>query len=226
MSKQIWIEKFETTELKNPVAIVGSPGLRSIGKLVVDQLIVQTNSRLMAELYSTHLPIIYQTKPSYFSHFSLPGIGGVRVNQGQIYLPKVQFYMCSSPPTIIVRGYHANFDGQYDIASKVVDFLIENGVNRIIVTAGYGSKNRKLCCAATNPEMIQEMKEKFNMDVDYSGPFYGFSGLVFGLASLKNVDALCLFSGTEPNLQDPEFPDPNSSQIILQVLTKIINLSS
>ena len=226
MGNEIWIEKFGTTELQNPVAIVGSPGLRSIGKLVVDQLINDTDSQLLAELYSTHLPIIYQTKPSYFSHFSLPGIGGVKVNQGQIDLPKVQFYACSSPPIILVRGYHANFDGQYDVAGKVVNFLKENRVTKIIVTAGYGSKNRKICCAATNPEILLKMKKNFKIDVEYSGPFYGFSGLVFGLANLKNVDALCLFSGTEPNLEYPESPDPESSQLILEVLNQILNLSS
>lgn len=226
MGNKIWIEKSEAAELQNPVAIVGSPGLRSIGKLVVDQLINETDSQLLAELYSTHLPIIYQTKPSYFSHFSLPGIGGVKVNQGQIDLPKVQFYACSSPQMIFVRGYHANFDGQYDIAGKVVDFLKENGVTQIIVTAGYGSKTRKICCAATNPDILLKMKENFKIDVDYSGPFYGFSGLVFGLANSKNVDAFCLFSGTEPNLEDPESPDPESAQLILEVLNQILNLSS
>jgi proteasome assembly chaperone (PAC2) family protein len=226
MENEIWIEKFETTELQNPVAIVGSPGLRSIGKLVVDQLINDTDSQLLAELYSTHLPIIYQTKPSYFSHFSLPGVGGVKVNQGQIDLPKVQFYACSYPPIILVRGYHANFDGQYDVASKVVNFLKENEVTQIIVTAGYGSKTHKICCAATNPEILLKMKETFKIDVEYFGPFYGFSGLVFGLANSKNIDALCLFSGTEPNLENPESPDPESSQLILEILNQILNLNS
>jgi proteasome assembly chaperone (PAC2) family protein len=224
MRADIWIEKLNKAVLKQPVAIVGSPGLRSIGELVVDQLAKKTKAELTAELYSTHLPLVYHTKPSYVSHYALPGVGGARVKQGQVYLPKVQFYTCSSPSMILAKGYHANFEGQYNVADEVVSFLSEFGVTRIIVAAGYGSKTRKVCCAATNPHIIQEMKEKFKIEVDYKGPFYGFSGLVFGLAKRKGIDALCLFAGTQPNPEEPEFPDPEASKMILDVLSQMLNL--
>ena len=225
MGADIWIEKLKKAELKHPVAIVGSPGLRSIGELVVNQLVKKANAELAAELYSTHLPIVYHTKPSYVSHYALPGVGGASVKQGQVYLPKVQFYTCFSPSMILAKGYHANFEGQYDVADEVASFLSDFGVTRIIVAAGYGSKTRKVCCAATNPHIIQEMKEKFKIEVDYKGPFYGFSGLVFGLAKRKGIDALCLFAGTEPNPEEPELPDPKSSEMILHVLDQMLGLS-
>jgi proteasome assembly chaperone (PAC2) family protein len=226
MGADIWIEQVEKAELKQPpIAVVGSPGLRSIGELVVEQLINKTHAELVAELYSTHLPLVYHTRPSYAAHYALPGVGGARVEKGQVYLPKVQFYACSSPSLILAKGYHANFEGQYDIADRVVGFLSEFGVTRIIVAAGYGSKTRKVCCAATNPDLVQEMKETFKIEPDYVGPFYGFSGLVFGLAKRKGVDALCLFAGTEPNPEEPEFPDPKSSEMILEVLNQMLGLS-
>jgi len=225
MDADIWIERLGKAELKQPIAVVGSPGLRSIGELVVEQLVTKTRAELVAELYSTHLPLIYQTNPSYASHYALPGIGGARVKQGQVDLPRVQFYACSSPSMILAKGYHANFEGQYEVADKVVDCLSEFGVTRIIVAAGYGSKTRKVCCAATNPNLIREMKEKFQIEVDYTGPFYGFSGLVFGLAKRKGIDALCLFAGTEPTPEEPEFPDPKSSDAILAVLNQMLSLS-
>ena len=222
MDAETWIEKHRETVLKQPIAVVGSPGLRSIGELVVSQLINQTQAELTAELYSTHLPLIYNTKPSYVSHYALPGIGGAKVKNGQVDLPKVQFYTCSSPSMIIARGYHANFAGQYDVADKVVAFLSEFGVTKIIVVAGYGSKTKKVCCAATASALIQELKEKFTIEVDYTGPFYGFSGLVFGMALRKGVDALCLFAGTEPNPENPESPDPKSAEMILDVLSQML----
>jgi proteasome assembly chaperone (PAC2) family protein len=123
MEPDIWIETLKESEIKKPIAIVGSSGLRSIGRLVVDKIIEEVKAELMAELFSSHLPLIYQTKPSYMSHYSLPGVGGVAVNEGQVNLPKVQFYMSSSPSVIIVKGYHANFAGQYDVAEKVIHFL-------------------------------------------------------------------------------------------------------
>jgi proteasome assembly chaperone (PAC2) family protein len=221
MEADIWIERLRKPELTKPIAIVGSPGLRSIGELVVDKLIDATKADLTAELYSTHLPLFHHTKPSYVSHYSLPGIGGARVKQGQLELPKVQFYTCPSPSLILVKGYHANFAGQYDVSKKVVDFLSEFNVTKVIVAAGYGSKTRKVCCAATNPDIIRELKETLNLEVDYEGPFYGFSGLVFGFAKLKGIDALCLFGGTEPAPEDPEFPDPEASEMVLDVLNRM-----
>lgn len=225
MGADIWIERLRKAELTQSIAVVGSPGLRSIGELVVEQLVNKTRAELAAELYSTHLPLVYQTKPSYASHYALPGIGGATVKQGQVDLPKVKIYMCPSPSMILTKGYHANFAGQYDVADKVVDFLSELGVTRIIVAAGYGSKTRKVCCAATHPDLVREMKEQFKIEVDYVGPFYGFSGLVFGLAKRKGIEALCLFAGTEPNPENPESPDPKSSEMILDVLNQMLGLN-
>jgi proteasome assembly chaperone (PAC2) family protein len=222
MSTDIWLQRFEKPNLKQPTAIVGSPGLRSIGKLVVTQLINKTQADLIAELYSTHLPLVYQTKPSYAAHYALPGIGGAKVEKGMVDLPKVEFWGCSTPSLIIVKGYHANFRGAYDVADEVLDFLSKSGVTRIIVAAGYGSKTRKVCCAATDLDLIREMKEKFEIEVEYKSLFYGFSGIVFGLAKRKGIDALCLFAGTEPNPEDPEFPDPESSGLILDVLDQML----
>jgi proteasome assembly chaperone (PAC2) family protein len=61
------------------------------------------------------------------------------VEAGAVDFPKVQFY-AAPPNLIIVRGYHANFEGQYVIAKKIVEFLSELKVKRMIVIAGYGSK--------------------------------------------------------------------------------------
>ena len=53
----------------------------------------------------------------------LPGSGGVIVESAQADFPKVQFYACLTPSIIITKGYHANFEGQYEVAIKVLDFL-------------------------------------------------------------------------------------------------------
>ena len=218
----MWIESRGDAKLFEPIAVVGSPGLRSIGKLVMERLIIKTKATLIADIYSTHMPSIYQTKPSYAANPMLPGTGGVIVESGQADFPKVQFYACSTPSLIITKGYHANFEGQYDVANKVVDFLAEKNVKRIMVVAGYGSKDQKICCAATHKELLAEMKEKYNIDTGYKGPFMGFSGLVFGLSKRKGMEALCLFAGTQPKEDDLEFPDNEASGRAMDILNKIL----
>ena len=221
----MWIERRGNVELVEPVAVVGSPGLRSIGKLVMGSLIAKTNAKLTADLYSTHMPSIYETKPSYAADPMLPGMGGVIVESGEADFPKVQFYACSTPSLIITKGYHANFEGQYEVAIKVLDFLAENHVKRIIVVAGYGSQDKKICCAATSKELVAEMKEKYSIDIGYKGPFMGFSGLVFGLSKLKSMEAICLFASTEPKEDDPEFPDKEASDRALDKLNMILGFN-
>ena len=222
MQKETWIERRGDVELIEPIAVVGSPGLRSIGKIVMDSLIAKTNATKIADLYSIHMPSIYETKPSYAADPMLPGMGGVIVESGEADFPKVQFYACSTPSLIITKGYHANFKGQYQVSIKVIDFLAENHVKKIIVVAGYGSKDKKICCAATSKELVSEMKEKYSIDIGYKGPFMGFSGLIFGLSKRKGIEALCLFAGTEPKQDDLEFPDKEASDRALDKLNKIL----
>lgn len=206
------------------MAIAGSPGLRSIGKLVIDSLITKMQPELIAELHSTHFPLIYQTKPSYASHPRLPGVSGVKIASGRVGLPKIPFYSHPSPPLILTQGCHANFDGQYEVAEQVLDFYDEVQVKRLIVVAGYGLTGKDVCCAATNRRIMDDLKEQYGVEAGYEGPFYGFSGLVFGLAKLRGLDALCLFGRTEPRPDDPESPDEEASENVLRTLDQILSL--
>ena len=220
---EIWIEHHQMLKLAEPLAIVGSPGLRSIGKLAVESLIDETRAQLIAELYSTHLPSIYQTAPTYAANPMFPGFGGALVKSGKADLPKIQFYACPVPELIFVVGYHPNFEGQYRVAEEVVSFLSEKHVKRMIVVAGYSSNEEKIVCAANNAKVISDMKEEFNIGIGYQGLFMGFSGLVFGLSKRKNLEAVCLFSATTPMKDDFEFPDKEASERVLENLKKIIN---
>jgi uncharacterized protein len=224
MESDTWIKHISDVNLQEPVAIVGSPGLRSIGKLAVDSLIAQTKAQLVAELYSIHFPSVYQTVPSYAAHPSLPGMGGTIVDAGAVDFPKVQFYACSSPCLVLVRGYHPNFEGQYEVAEKVVDYLDQLGVKKMIVVAGFGTKEKKVVCAANNKRAIDELKEKYGIGIGYKGPFMGFSGLVFGSAQLKGIEAICLFSASEPKEDDLEFPDKEASDRVVEILNKMFSL--
>ncbi len=224
MRDDITIKNVALMELKDPVAVVGSPGLRSIGKLAVDQLITQTKAQSLADLYSTHLPTIYQTQPSYAADPSLPGMGGAVLEAGNVDLPRVQLFASVDPPMILVRGYHANFEGQFTVAKKTVDLLAEAGVKRMIAVAGFGTTEKKLCVAANTQALLDEMKAKWDLGTGYKGPFMGFSGLVFGLAKLRGIEAVCLFAGTQPVEEDLEYPDNEASARAVKQLNKILDL--
>lgn len=219
-----WIKHFKEPITKEPIAIVGSPGLRSIGEIVVDYLIEELKPRLIAELYSPHFPILYQTKPSYIPHPDLPGQAGILLKEGRVELPRIKIYLLNNPELLITKGYHANFHGQYEVANQVLDFYQEIGVKRMIVIAGYGKEGKEVCCAATDLKLIEELKQ-YDIDVGYEGPFYGFSGLIFGLSILRNIKSVCLFGKTQPNPEDSEYPDPKAAKAVLEKLSIMLNLS-
>lgn len=224
MNSEIWINRHPSSKLVNPVAVVGSPGLRSIGKLVVDRLIEQTKAQATAEMYSSHLPSVHQTTPSYAAHPSLPGYGGAFIDGGSVDLPKVELFACENPPLVFCRGYHPNFGGQYVVAQAVLDLFGEIGVKRMVVVAGFGTKEKKICCAAHDQKALDEFKQKYGLCIGYKGPFMGFSGLVFGFAKKKGVEAVCLFVGTEPVEEDLEFPDQEGAGRAVELLGRILNL--
>jgi proteasome assembly chaperone (PAC2) family protein len=97
-------------------------------------------------------------------------------------------------------------------------------VRRVIVVAGYGLQGADVCGAATSPALMEELKARYGVDVGYEGPFYGFSGLVFGLAQRKGLDAVCLFGRTEPTPDFPESPDEAAAHTLLQKLAQLLNL--
>jgi proteasome assembly chaperone (PAC2) family protein len=224
MSLNIWIKYLRTPTLNEPIALVGSPGLRSIGKLAIDYLVNKLQAKLFAELYSTHFPLIFHTQPSYASHPRLLGDAGVMVSDSEITFPRVLFYSSTFPDLILVNGYHANFNGQYEVAEKVLDFLEESSVKKMIVLAGHGREGNEICCAATDLKLIQEMKEEYGITVEYEGSFYGFSGLVFGLAKLRQIGSICLFGQTEPYLEEAEYPDENAVSVLMTYLSRILKI--
>ena len=73
-----------------------------------------------------------------------------------------------------------------------MDIYEKHSVKRLFVLAGYGVGEGEVCCAATDPELIEELK-KHDIGTGYEGPFMGFSGLVLGLAKLRAIQGVCLF---------------------------------
>ncbi|MEM2193111.1 MAG: PAC2 family protein [Candidatus Methanomethylicia archaeon] len=219
-----WIKYLDSKpSLNQAVAITASPGLRSVGVLALEYLISKLNAKLFAELYSAHFPVMYETSPSYSTHPRVYGYIGVLIDSGSIKIPSVKFYLYDN--IVLVKGYQANFHGQWEAAEETVNLLYDIGVKRIIALAAYGVEGDPVCIAAVREDLIKEFSSKYMLNVSYSGPLMGFTGLVLGEAYIKNMDALCLLSRTTPNPEDPEDPDPKSAQILTGKVLEILSLN-
>ena len=215
------LEESGMTEL---VGVVASRGMRSIGIIAIDYLIRKLQPRLIDELYSAYFPIIYETQPSYAAHPDHPGAPGVLVEKRRVTLPRIEFYLSDSPRLLLTRGYHANFQGQHEVAEQVLDILEKHSVKRLFVLAGYGVGEGEVCCAATDLELVEELKKQ-GIGTGYEGPFMGFSGLVLGLAKLRGIKGVCLFGRSQPSVDDPEFPDARAAKKVLETLSRVLDLN-
>ncbi|MDI6886317.1 MAG: PAC2 family protein [archaeon] len=231
ITKKAWINYRDTSkiELREPIAIVGSPGLRSVGKLAVDALVEKLNPKLFAELFSYGFPGMYYG-PSYLG---APSSAGVKVEKGNVVeLPRVEIYIFENRTQeqvqgrdiVITRGYQA-YDvlDQYMVADKITDLFKELHVKNMISLGAQVIEEGIRCCV-TDLELLEEMSQygikKTNVD-----RFIGFSGLLVAIGREKGIKGVCLFANTTQNVVDPEYPDFNAAKNLLEKVGEVLNLS-
>ncbi len=213
--------------LKNPVAIAASQGLRSVGKIAVEHLIKKLPCELIAEIRSPHFAVQYIGT----SYLGTIGGTGVRVEKGLAYLPGIEVYASKTQGLIVVRGYQSEYDpgdpnaiqGPFLAASTTIEILQKLGVKKLFVLAGHGTKGKRIFCAATDQQLVEEMK-KFGVAQREEGEFYGYSALIMGFAKLIGMEAVCLFGETIPDSDNPEHPDSDAAKRVLDMLKLILKI--
>ncbi len=226
ITKKVWIDYRDKSniDLKEPIAIVGSSGLRSVGKIVVDELVEKTQPRLFAELYSYGFPAVYYG-PSYLG---APGAVGVKIMGANVVkLPSVEFYAlerkAQNQDIIITRGYQSyNALNQYVVADKVADLFKEFQVKQVI-SLGAQVIEEGITSCVTDPELLEEMY-KFGIKKTNVDCFIGFSGLVVAIGRNKGLKGVCIFANTSQNLANPEYPDFNAAKELLEKIAEILRI--
>ncbi|MGC9443996.1 MAG: PAC2 family protein [Candidatus Methanospirareceae archaeon] len=231
ITRKAWVTYHDTLTLKlsNPIAIVGAPGLRSVGKLAVDMLIEHLEPRLYAEIYSYGFPSIYYG-PSYLGAPS--HAGGLTTKDYLTELPSVKIYIIVEPKRgsstadkelVLISGYQA-YDplNQHMVVDRVTDVLKELGVKRVFSLGAQVIESGTTCCA-TDTNVLAEMN-RYGITQTHVDRFIGFSGLVAALAMMKGIEGVCLFSGTTQNTEDPEYPDLDAAQELVVRVAEILGI--
>ncbi|MBN1455797.1 MAG: PAC2 family protein [Methanomicrobia archaeon] len=228
ITRKAWVAYRDTLteKLLNPIAIVGAPGLRSVGKIAVDTLIEQLQPRLYAEIYSYGFPSTYYG-PSYLG---APSHAGALTTKDQlIELPSVKVYIADPKSgsgavdnkLVLICGYQA-YDplNQHMVVDRVTDVLKELGVKRVFSLGAQVIESGITCCA-TDTKVLDEMVQ-YGITQTHVDRFIGFSGLVAALAMMKGLEGVCLFSSTTQNVEDPEYPDPGAAQELVVRVAEIL----
>jgi proteasome assembly chaperone (PAC2) family protein len=229
ITRKAWVTYRDTLTIKlsDQIAIVGAPGLRSVGKIAVDTLIEQLQPQLYADIYSYGFPSTYYG-PSYLG---APSHAGALATKDQlIELPSVKVYIAdvksgsggtADKKLVLVSGYQA-YDplNQYLVVDRVTDVLKELGVKRVF-SLGAQVIEAGITCCATDTNVLDEMA-RYGITQTHVDRFIGFSGLVAALAKMKGIEGVCLFSSTTQNVEDPEYPDPGAAQELVVRVAEIL----
>jgi hypothetical protein len=212
---------FETTivvdkkpKLKNPICLVGLPGIGNIGRIAIGYAIHQLKAKKFAELYSP-----------YFFPF-------VMIHNDQIHTLRNEFYYYKNPKgrdLIMLIGDCQTYDpkGHYEVVGKILEFVKSLGCKQIITVGGFGtgkvSETPKVYGVVSDPEMVKDYK-KFGVTFDIGGQIgtiVGASGLLIGLGKLYDIKGLVLLGETTGF---PIITDPTAAESVLNVIQKILNI--
>lgn len=209
---------YKEPQLKDPYMVTGLPGIGYVAKISADYLIEELKAELFEEIYSSSFP-----------PYVLIGKDGV------VELLKNEFYYWKNTKLkndlIIFTGNIQALtpEGQYEIAKEVLNRAEKFKVKKLFTMAAYVTNKPvtkpKVYGAVTHVELLEELKkyEVIQMDV---GGISGTNGLIFGLAKLKNIPAICLLSETPGYVTPSGYAviDPKAAQSLLEVLCKMLDI--
>lgn len=201
-------------KLKNPICVVGLPGIGNIGRIAIGYAVQQLKAKKFAELYSP-----------YFFPF-------VMIHNNMVHTLKNEFYYYKNPrgrDLILLIGDCQTYDpkGHYEVVGNILDFLKTLGCKEIITIGGFGTgkvaEKPQVYGIVTNEKNINIYKRYgVNFDIgDKIGTIVGASGLLVGLSKIHKMDGLCLLGETTGF---PIITDPTAAESVLIVLQKILNI--
>lgn len=210
---------YEEPELRNPLVIVGLPGIGNVAKISVDYLIKQLGARLFAVFYSPVFPPYVLVKPG----------SQVELLKNELYYWKndrsghdLIFFTGNTQPTTP--------KAQYVVLEQILDYIEPFKVQRLISMAAFVVETRvekpRVYAAATHPELFLELKQYGVLPMG-EGSIGGANGLVVGLARIRNIAGMCLLSETLPGCITPSggiLADPKAARALLTVLSKFLGL--
>ena len=215
MEKKVKIRR--TPKLVNPTLIAAWPGVGNVALIAVTYLKDKLKAKPLGEL-----------DPQGF--FDL---GGVFIKDNLIELPEFPhsaFYYWKSRgqknDLLIFLSEAQPPIGAYEYVCKVLDIADSFKTKRVYTLAAAITEHHpdepRVLGAATSPELLDELKRH---NVVPAGDFYvaGLNGLLLGAAKERDMEGICLLGETVKYAA--KLANPRSSQAVLEVLTKLLQVN-
>lgn len=212
--KETKIIVYKKPKLKNPVLLVGLPGIGNVGRLAIGYLVSHLKAKKFAELYSP-----------YFFNF-------VVIHEDKIHMLRNEFYYWKNKKgrdliMLIGDAQSSDAKGHYEIAEKIVSFVSSLGCKEIITIGGFGTGKIADIPTVYGVPTDDEMKKKYrNCGINFNvsgriGTIIGAAGIIPGIAKLNGIKSMALLGET------PGFPivtDPNAAEAVLKIIEKMFKI--
>jgi uncharacterized protein (TIGR00162 family) len=208
-----FLDTFRDRKLESPVMIEGLPGIGQVGKLVAEYMIHMLGAEKIAEIHSLYFP----------PHVIIEENGVARLVRNELYLHHTD----TRDVVFLVGDYQSTSnEGHYILTDQYLDIAADLGVQRIYTLGGFGVghfvEEPRVLGAVSRAELRPEIEAAgviFQRDEPGGGGIIGAAGLLLGLGSLRNIDAVCLMGETSGYLVDPR-----SATSVLALLSRLLNI--
>ncbi len=208
-STKIYFNK--KVKVKDPILIVGLPGIGSVGALVGEHLKVELGAKRLATLYSPHF--IHQT---------------IMLKSGYTRLISNRFYykeLKSNTLLLLLGDTQAPTpEGQYEVNEEIVKFFKSLGGKIIYTIGGYSAgshyiQSPKVFGVATDKGTKDSLAKNGVIFGKTNGAIWGSAGLVVTFAKKYKIPAACIMGETSV-LEI----DANAARAVLEVLKNVLNI--
>ena len=216
MSKWLVQKNFsKKLKLRNPILLEGLPGIGNVGKIAIDYLIDNLKPELLYKIHS-HM----------FPH-------SVFLNEDNcIELPSVSIYNYKGKERdiLLLTGDVQPIEeaASYEFCEKILDFMEELSCKEIITLGGIGLpteiKNPAVFGAVTDKTVLDKYKKYKGINFKPGQKIeaiVGASGLLLGLAQLRNLKGISLLAETYANQYHLGFKE---AKVLLEKLQSILDI--
>lgn len=179
---------------KDPLLVVGLPGIGFVSKLAVDHLVKQVKAERIATIYSPYFPNQV-----------------IALKSGKLRMFSMRFFYkkLKKRDVIFLKGdiQPLTIEGQYEVCSKALEYFGSLGGNQVVSMAGFAvapkaDKVPAIYCTSTSKTMHATFKKLGAKNVEKSIPIVGMAGLFPGLAKAYGMKGVCLLVETPGTVID------------------------
>jgi len=208
-------------DFKNPICILGMPGIADVGKFAIDSLIGQLNAE-------NFLDFIFDDYPA-----------GAIVDDSLLSAPKAEMLFWKDPNKtrdiilITADAQSLTPKGICKISNFLTEIINKYGISLIIALGAYPVSSRKLnskipkiYVSSTNRELLDNFRSKNNCEKIQKGVIIGANGLIPTLAKARfNINGLVLLAETDNvAMINEDITDLRASISLLEMLKKSFTL--